>query len=154
MGLFGLGKNKNKEQATETSEKLIAEQLQKQKELGDKLFSLLVPAAKENKIFNISKEGKPYPIGPIEIRRIPKNGDAYSVFAWIKDSSSNILVFQVTINVAKKNIHVLLGPYGPETDFKLENYNDIAMNLITYVKEFAYYHTGSRTALRKKLFGV
>ncbi|MGV8086520.1 MAG: hypothetical protein ACP5N1_02730 [Candidatus Woesearchaeota archaeon] len=154
MAWFGFGKNKKEEQATQTQEQLAVEQLTKQKELGDKLFLLLKAAAKENTIFNITGEGKSHPIGSIRISNISNNGGVYSIYAMIgdSDSNSNPVILQANINVAQNNINIFFTKYGPETNFTLEKYNDMSLDLINYIKNFRYYD--STFALRKKLFNV
>ena len=157
MALFGLVQTKAEKEKTALKDKELT--VKKQIGLAEGLKAKLEYAAKKNEIFKLDDNRKPYPnIHEIKTGIIKNNGPKSQVNVFVDDSDMNPrpLVVQIDIDVHNDRIHLLLGPYGPEANFQIKDYDMLAQNLEKYVKEYAYHGEFAKQAkqLRKHLFGV
>ena len=160
MALLGLVKTKKQTEADRLKDLELA--ANKQKNLVEGLRIELNMASTRNTVFNLMDDGKSYypEVEKIVISSMEKNGSEgnSTILVRVLDrgSSSAPLIVQIDINVIKNRIHLLLGPYGPEANFKIEHYEKLVKDLSKYVENFAYHGIFIKptTNLRMRLFGV
>ncbi|MDE2019697.1 MAG: hypothetical protein KGJ13_05130 [Patescibacteria group bacterium] len=129
------------------------EQLRKlkaeQKLKGEWLLEALIEAAGENHLVNVHADGLVSTnIGIIEIESLAENGKlGFTIVASIPDPSCATMgglrkagynLFQVNINLEKAGceIHVAKGPYGPECDYSIDDFNFVKSELWKFVHSF------------------
>lgn len=144
MALFNWGKNKKEEAATIAR---IEENKQKQKELGEKLYTALKAAAETNKFYNVlydnvtKKERVSENLGRIEVLPQKEEGIIYSVLVTVHDKTAthDPIILQASINVKKDKVHALYGAYGPEESRTINEFGYLLEKMIEHVKKWRLY---------------
>lgn len=150
--LFGLITTKKEKAQAEAARiaTIKAANAQRQRELGETLFTRLNSAASQNTVYNQFKDGRtPEGIGPMRVEKRENNGGHYTVLVSIDDSTCNTYggfntpgypIVQVDVNAKEDNVHVFQCPYGPDIDFPLSSFDQTTKDLANMVKDYRLFN--------------
>ena len=126
----------------ETQRKALA---QKQRVLGDRLFTQLALAAGKNTTANVLGDKAADGYDLIKVERIVDNAGEYSVIPYMpttqRFNGNAYELFQVDVVTKKigKEIHIFQCPYGPDAYYPADQFETVLQGLVAYVENYRFF---------------